>query len=373
MCVLCVRVFGAFIFGFSIGTYCTSSFERRIQRPCTPCTPINSYAYMLETGSSSRADMLSTVLTMQMQIVVFCPQSKRLSKAEFLAFASSLVWQSATLAKTFQDHQTVLRKGGHVTSAAPDPQDLKRQRYNMPGNTDITSTVHALMALSNTQFQVVQWGAPSQLPSVQQLLAQGRPDVPHASIDSAARGLAARSTSSTPSPLINALQPMYAPADIAQALASLSQAHQTHKHLSDLVDLCDASRPTKFKTDAPSVCTTTKDTGSSACSSPSTPPAHPKERTEKPSKPTLRVGSGGGAQLHQLQGAGMGGGGVASTLQSEDGSAHNKYCHFCQHIKVKRASSMIACENRGCNRRFCEHCLNTHIADQVATSFISLQ
>jgi hypothetical protein len=309
--------------------------------------------------------MLFTVLTMQMQIVVFCPQSKRLSKAEFLAFASSLVWQSATLAKTFQDHQTVLRKGGHVTSAAPDPQDLKRQRYNMPGNADITSTVHALMALSNTQFQVVQWGAPSQLPSVQQLLAQGRPDVPHASIDSAARGLAARSTSSTPSPLINALQPMYAPADIAQALASLSQAHQTHKHLSDLVDLCDASRPTKFKTDAPSVCTTTKDTGSSASSSPSTPPAHPKERAEKPSKPTLRVGSGGGAQLHQLQGVGMGGGGVASTLQSDDGSAHNKYCHFCQHIKVKRASSMIACENRGCNRRFCEHCLNTHVADPV--------
>ena len=51
---------------------------------------------------------------------------------------------------------------------------------------------------------------------------------------------------------------------------------------------------------------------------------------------------------------------------AEDGSAHNKYCHFCQHIKVKRASSMLACENRGCNRRFCEHCLQTHLGDTAA-------
>mmetsp|Transcript_12301 Transcript_12301/g.28414 ORF Transcript_12301/g.28414 Transcript_12301/m.28414 type:complete len:141 (-) Transcript_12301:61-483(-) len=28
---------------------------------------------------------------------------------------------------------------------------------------------------------------------------------------------------------------------------------------------------------------------------------------------------------------------------------------------------MLACENRGCNRRFCEHCLNTHIADQSSS------
>uniref|UniRef100_A0A7S0W794 RING-type domain-containing protein n=1 Tax=Hemiselmis tepida TaxID=464990 RepID=A0A7S0W794_9CRYP len=42
---------------------------------------------------------------------------------------------------------------------------------------------------------------------------------------------------------------------------------------------------------------------------------------------------------------------------------HNKYCHFCQHVKVKRASSMISCDNKGCNRRFCEYCLNTHVRD----------
>lgn len=43
---------------------------------------------------------------------------------------------------------------------------------------------------------------------------------------------------------------------------------------------------------------------------------------------------------------------------------HNKYCHFCQHVKV-RASSMLACENQECCRRFCEHCLLTHLKEDV--------
>uniref|UniRef100_A0A7S4M133 RING-type domain-containing protein n=1 Tax=Guillardia theta TaxID=55529 RepID=A0A7S4M133_GUITH len=43
---------------------------------------------------------------------------------------------------------------------------------------------------------------------------------------------------------------------------------------------------------------------------------------------------------------------------------HNKYCHFCQHVKV-RASSMLACGNQECCRRFCEHCLLTHLNDDV--------
>mmetsp|Transcript_74685 Transcript_74685/g.112542 ORF Transcript_74685/g.112542 Transcript_74685/m.112542 type:complete len:420 (+) Transcript_74685:145-1404(+) len=43
---------------------------------------------------------------------------------------------------------------------------------------------------------------------------------------------------------------------------------------------------------------------------------------------------------------------------------HNKYCHFCQHVKV-RASSMLACENQECCRRFCEHCLMTHLNEDV--------
>ena len=50
----------------------------------------------------------------------------------------------------------------------------------------------------------------------------------------------------------------------------------------------------------------------------------------------------------------------------EDGEVdgkHNKYCHFCQHVKVKRATSMLACENTECARRFCEHCLKTHLSN----------
>ena len=42
----------------------------------------------------------------------------------------------------------------------------------------------------------------------------------------------------------------------------------------------------------------------------------------------------------------------------------NRYCHFCQHVKV-RASSMLACENPECSRRFCEHCLLTHLGEDV--------
>ena len=42
----------------------------------------------------------------------------------------------------------------------------------------------------------------------------------------------------------------------------------------------------------------------------------------------------------------------------------SRYCHFCQHVKV-RASSMLACENHECSRRFCEHCLLTHLGEDV--------
>mmetsp|Transcript_19604 Transcript_19604/g.30712 ORF Transcript_19604/g.30712 Transcript_19604/m.30712 type:complete len:542 (-) Transcript_19604:191-1816(-) len=59
--------------------------------------------------------------------------------------------------------------------------------------------------------------------------------------------------------------------------------------------------------------------------------------------------------------------GDANDLDSPAGAAsdadakHNKYCHFCQHVKVKRVTSMLACENAECARRFCEHCLVTHL------------
>jgi hypothetical protein len=92
---------------------------------------------------------------------------------------------------------------------------------------------------------------------------------------------------------------------------------------------------------------------------------------------TLRCGSSGAedsaarsSESPSVEAQGPAAGAAATTQASggggEDGSAHNKYCHFCQHIKVKRASSMLACENRGCNRRFCEHCLQTHLGDTGA-------
>ena len=58
----------------------------------------------------------------------------------------------------------------------------------------------------------------------------------------------------------------------------------------------------------------------------------------------------------------------ASTGAGEDADGdgkHNKYCHFCQHVKVKRATSMLACENTECARRFCEHCLKTHLSNVI--------
>mmetsp|Transcript_7038 Transcript_7038/g.13583 ORF Transcript_7038/g.13583 Transcript_7038/m.13583 type:complete len:617 (+) Transcript_7038:128-1978(+) len=52
------------------------------------------------------------------------------------------------------------------------------------------------------------------------------------------------------------------------------------------------------------------------------------------------------------------------TPSEETSGVHNKYCHFCQHVKV-RASGMLACGNTDCTRRFCEHCLSKSIGDDV--------
>eukprot|EP00802_Teleaulax_amphioxeia_P003970 Tamp_03973.p1 GENE.Tamp_03973~~Tamp_03973.p1 ORF type:complete len:606 (+),score=81.93 Tamp_03973:301-2118(+) len=55
---------------------------------------------------------------------------------------------------------------------------------------------------------------------------------------------------------------------------------------------------------------------------------------------------------------------MAQDAPSPVSANHNKYCHFCQHVKV-RASSMLACSIPECSRRFCEHCLLTHLAEEV--------
>ncbi|EKX39813.1 hypothetical protein GUITHDRAFT_143202 [Guillardia theta CCMP2712] len=53
-----------------------------------------------------------------------------------------------------------------------------------------------------------------------------------------------------------------------------------------------------------------------------------------------------------------------SLAKTEAENKHNKYCHFCQHIKVKKARSMRACSNAECARRFCEHCLLFHLKEE---------
>jgi len=324
--------------------------------------------------------------------VVYDLQSKRLSEAEFVTFARTLGWQSPALAAAFNENtsSSFSANGGHLQiPAGPEHQDAKRQRYAIP---DIAATAQALMALNAVNNQVSQWGSFSKLPNLQHLLAHGRPDSSHSSLEGAPRG-PAKSTSSTPSPGMSALQPMYSPTDLAQALASLSQAHNAQSQLSALADMRDKSQVPHIKTEL-GTGAVAKD--SSTASSPSTPPSR-SEPVDKPAAApsnscftsmnaiqtsAARVVSEGvqkdmepsGSAAVQWQATQQGTPRAlsqgfpltqASSTGAEDASAHNKYCHFCQHIKVKRASSMIACENRGCNRRFCEHCLNTHVADPV--------
>jgi len=49
--------------------------------------------------------------------------------------------------------------------------------------------------------------------------------------------------------------------------------------------------------------------------------------------------------------------------QEEPAASHHKYCHFCQHVKI-RSSSMLGCQNPSCMRRFCRHCLLTHLGEE---------
>ena len=49
-----------------------------------------------------------------------------------------------------------------------------------------------------------------------------------------------------------------------------------------------------------------------------------------------------------------------------DGMCGRRYCHFCQHVKI-RSSSMLGCQNQSCMRRFCRHCLLTHLGEEDVT------
>ena len=71
------------------------------------------------------------------------------------------------------------------------------------------------------------------------------------------------------------------------------------------------------------------------------------------------------AAAHEARSSQHAGAGAEVAEGDEGEGKHNKYCHFCQHVKVKRATSMLACENAECARRFCEHCLTIHLSDAM--------
>eukprot|EP00292_Cryptomonas_paramecium_P003019 CAMPEP_0113701698 /NCGR_PEP_ID=MMETSP0038_2-20120614/24732_1 /TAXON_ID=2898 /ORGANISM="Cryptomonas paramecium" /LENGTH=641 /DNA_ID=CAMNT_0000625645 /DNA_START=78 /DNA_END=1999 /DNA_ORIENTATION=+ /assembly_acc=CAM_ASM_000170 len=53
----------------------------------------------------------------------------------------------------------------------------------------------------------------------------------------------------------------------------------------------------------------------------------------------------------------------SSSKQGAEESQHDKYCHFCQHVKAK-ASSMLCCSSKSCPRRFCENCLIKQLGEK---------
>ena len=48
----------------------------------------------------------------------------------------------------------------------------------------------------------------------------------------------------------------------------------------------------------------------------------------------------------------------------EHGKGHDKYCHFCQHVKI----NMLACTTHGCTHRYCIYCLGVHLGDDTEPS-----
>lgn len=278
-------------------------------------------------------------------------QSHRLSEAEFLTFARTLVSQSPSLAAAFgpeaSSSQAIhVQSGQFAPSSYLDRLDAKRQRFGKC--SDLILTAHALMTLNKANHQTAVWNLFSQAPSLNNTLP--------AAIEQGQRGPAPQSASSTPSPHIHSipscgLQPIYAPGDMAQALASLSEAQSQAQNL-----------PLKKES---SSSTASDGLEGSSSSSPSTPPSHPVPDDKAPGSlkrgaahvvlegvPKGLVCSGVGIQgrwqgVASSAAAALTGSGTPQRQLPEDGSAHNKYCHFCQHIKVKRASSVSGIHDDG--------------------------
>ena len=50
--------------------------------------------------------------------------------------------------------------------------------------------------------------------------------------------------------------------------------------------------------------------------------------------------------------------------EKEPTKGHDKYCHFCQHVKI----NMLACTATGCTHRYCIYCLGVHLGDGTEPS-----
>ena len=55
---------------------------------------------------------------------------------------------------------------------------------------------------------------------------------------------------------------------------------------------------------------------------------------------------------------------AASGHEKEAAKSYDKYCHFCQHVKI----NMLACTTVGCTHRYCVYCLGVHLRDDTEPS-----
>lgn len=81
----------------------------------------------------------------------------------------------------------------------------------------------------------------------------------------------------------------------------------------------------------------------------------------KESKEVREEESAEGEERAAPAGAGPGGAEVRESRSDERGKEHDKYCHFCQHVKI----NMLACEAAGCTHRYCIYCLSAHLGDDT--------
>ena len=198
-------------------------------------------------------------------------QSSRLTGAEFVTFAHSLIWQSPALASAFQKHHEEQLRSTSRRNAASSPffggapeHDTKRLCMMMPQpSADVTATAQALLALNHTNLSVGPWQGHglSKLPTLQDFLVpQGQPSLSHQGSPPSVPASKVSSESDTPSPQTRACPPTHAPKQLA---------------FSDVISKGKSAASKELDG---------QESGSGGSSSPSTPPSRP-TNTEKPPPP----------------------------------------------------------------------------------------